>query len=148
MKLKPVGFYREYVSVPDLPSIRASMTQSPHEDEEQIIHFLQNGRFVLLILAFAFDLFDSDHGVIGTDSLYSDGVWFWPHYLTSLIKRYHVRLPEEFVEHMERSGWSPQVLPEIQWRKIFENDNSDELDELDNYVTTSELFDNIHSQLD
>ena len=42
--------------------------------------------------------------------LRTDGTWLWPEELPTLIRRYRIRLPEQFVEHMAAKNWVASPL--------------------------------------
>ena len=35
----------------------------------------------------------------------TDGTWFWPAGLIHFIEKYHVLVPQEFIEHAARNQW-------------------------------------------
>jgi hypothetical protein len=40
------------------------------------------------------------------DSDLTDGVWVWPQGLPIYVERFHVRLPDEFIRHMEKNSFT------------------------------------------
>ncbi|MGE5329546.1 MAG: hypothetical protein ACM3KR_08570 [Deltaproteobacteria bacterium] len=101
--LKPVGFFRE------LPhgnkagqSLAENVSDIPHENEEAIINYLKRGAVLFASPGIMFDILDVENERIINDcNIYTDGVWMWCGDLSYYVSRYHVKLPEEFIENIK-----------------------------------------------
>jgi hypothetical protein len=48
--------------------------------------------------------------IIGSPDIMIDGVYAWPGDLPFYVRRYHVRLRDDFVAHMRANGWTVPPL--------------------------------------
>jgi len=116
VRLRPVVRFREFpFGTRDDPSMREFLTAQPWDRQEPVTRYLRSGLILAHPLgADLMDWFDRpnranpvlDGGVVGGVTPLTDGVWFWPAGLIHFVERYNVRLPEEFVEHAARAGWT------------------------------------------
>lgn len=107
MKLRGVGFFRELRhGSPDGPSLRDAMRASPDANASRIQEYLSNGVLLVASPGIVPDVVDPAHPMIGAPHILTDGVWAWPADLPYYLGRYHVRLPDAFLQHMSDSGWS------------------------------------------
>ena len=72
-----------------------------------IVTYLRSGIFLCAELGYSYCRFeggppDCEMG----DSELTDGVWVWPKGLAIYVERYHIRLPDEFIRHMEKKNFS------------------------------------------
>lgn len=83
-------------------------------NRDRIARYLETAPRVLMWLGYSFCRFDC--GVppseMGSSDM-SDGVYLWPEGLAHYVRVHHVRLPDEFIEHMKLSGFAPpaEALP-------------------------------------
>jgi hypothetical protein len=94
-----------------LPSMRDLVSSTPAPNEPLMIDYLNQGVVCAIF---------NDRG-LGTDALeprridreaalqaaaiMTDGTWVWPGVLPYYLARYHLRLPERFVQFAEARGW-------------------------------------------
>jgi hypothetical protein len=105
MKLRTAGFFCELPhGEEDEQSIRDVMADVPQQNEQQIIEYLRKGILFIGCPGVAMDALDPSL-VAGSPHTFTDGVWAWPGDLPYYVERYHVRLPNDFVIHMERNRW-------------------------------------------
>ncbi len=106
-----VGYYRETVDDPGsrrgLPSLAEAVSRSPHEEEAKIVAYLRNGVCIGAIGRYFPDVLDPTCRLPILGHRYTDGTYLWPLYTAYYVERYHVRLPESFIEHMASMGWQP-----------------------------------------
>jgi hypothetical protein len=87
-----------------------AVSASPHPDEPHILNYLDQGVCAAGCGGVVPDALDPSLPVrLGLDIL-TDGVWEWPQYLSYYIKRYHISLPDEFIEHMRINDW---IVPNV-----------------------------------
>jgi hypothetical protein len=110
-RLRPVGFYTlDGRSVFGDVDLREAVSASPHQDEPRIIDYLNQGVCVAASGGYAHDYLDLTAAVGLQMNLLTDGVWEWPSYLVYYVRKYHLRLPNEFINHMISNNW---ILPEV-----------------------------------
>ena len=103
--VREIGTYREGVELfaPELadqyPSMRDSFSTEPVEDADRLIDFiLHAGILDIGTTAEARDVFTGE-GTGIRDNLRTDGVYAWGTDLAYYIKKYNLRLPDDFVKH-------------------------------------------------
>jgi hypothetical protein len=109
-QLSRVGFFRELRhGDPEGPSLASCQREhsGPHEDE--LVRYLQQAPVLIASPGPVGDVLDPTAGPVGTPSIHSDGVWCWPGDLAHYVRRYHVTLPREFLEHLVARGWEPEA---------------------------------------
>jgi hypothetical protein len=106
---KQFGFYSKMAkpeAMADLESLRHTV---PQEFEDRILSYLQRGKQIVAVAGLASDVFSGD--IIGPPNIFSDGEWTWTSEAIYYVKRYHVRVPDEFIRQMQSNNWEPpQVL--------------------------------------
>jgi hypothetical protein len=107
--LRPVGCYRE-LRHEGAPSLRDAMQGAPGAHEQQIVNYLRHGILLLASPGPVWDALDGS-GPIGTASVYTDGVWAWAGDLPHYVERYHLLLPEGFMQDAARNGWQVPEVP-------------------------------------
>lgn len=118
MKLRPLGFFPEReVETAAQTSLRELVRERPGQDEAAIVNYLRRGTIFIYSPGVVFDVLDGS-GPIGSGSIRTDGVWAWPDDLPHYVERYHVALPNEFVEHARALGWTPPELTDADLRLL------------------------------
>ncbi|MCY1045330.1 hypothetical protein OV208_28700 [Corallococcus sp. bb12-1] len=77
-----------------------------HPDELRILQYLRSGSIVAVAPGICRDVLDPRRPFLDRPVLLTDGVHSWLGELAHYVARYHVRLPEEWVEHMRRHHWT------------------------------------------
>jgi hypothetical protein len=104
-KLRLVGFFRELPhGLPDGPSLRESLG-STHASEPEILEYLRNGTMMVASPGMVGDVLGNPQVPVAAPHILTDGEWAWSGDLAYYVGKYHVRLPAEFVRHMEANGW-------------------------------------------
>lgn len=92
------------------PCLSEFASSDPHPEEGKIVTYLRQGEVIGLYpdRSLSLDVL-SPPGRLGAEervtAIQSDGVWAWWGALAYYVERYHVRLPEEFIQHAEANGW-------------------------------------------
>lgn len=109
MLLREVGYFKELPHGKiDGPSLKESTSNISSKDEEKIVKYLTNGVAFVSSPGIVRDVFDEEK-IIGSLSILTDGEWMWPSDLAYYVLNYHVKLPEDFIVHMQYKDWvSPQ----------------------------------------
>lgn len=109
--LKEVGFYFELPSEEQIAVLRSICRESPDPDADRIVRYLNAGVAIAAVPGVEVDVLAEPPQIIGAMHIRTDGVWAWPQTLVHYVQRYHIALPQEFVDHMRSSGWEcPQGL--------------------------------------
>jgi hypothetical protein len=98
----------------DDPSMRDFMAAEPRPCEDKVLEYLRSG--YIFAYPMGADLTDwfgrtrkanvlIEGKVVGGTTPMTDGVWFWPAGLIHFIERYHVPVPQEFIDHAARNNW-------------------------------------------
>ena len=111
--LKIVGFFRETHpflirgDLQNLPSFHDYVADSPQEQEECIVKYLQNGKEHLYIGSRPIYRKLEDRRLVRTGANLTDGEWTWPTELAYYVEQFHLQIPSEFFQHMAVNGWVP-----------------------------------------
>src|SRR4051794_29753062 len=101
-KLRPVGYYdlrgKSHCGDPNLHDV---ISETPDENEENILNYLQSGFSFAGCGGVERDVLNPTKEVYLNLDAYSDGVWHWPACLAYYVKNYHARLPKDFIAHMQ-----------------------------------------------
>ncbi|MEZ4453377.1 MAG: hypothetical protein R3B09_28190 [Nannocystaceae bacterium] len=90
----------------------------PLRDRERICGYLDAASVVRWQPGYSYCRFDDgppDEAMGSRER--SDGVWIWPEGLSVYVRRYNVRLPDEFVELMRRRRFTPPAV-DLQWADV------------------------------
>lgn len=106
MKLKKVGFFRELRhGDEDGASLKELINHISQKNESKIISYLNQGKLFITCLGINRDVLDRSSPFISPPHILTDGFWTWPNDLPYYIEKYHVRLPDEFISHMQSKNW-------------------------------------------
>lgn len=105
MKLQKVGFFRELpYGSPEEPSIHNSQ-KTLIEDEMEVLKYLQSGVLLAAAPGVEHDILDTSKIIIGSLNILTDGQWTWPESLCYYLRKYHVALPINFLEHIRNRNY-------------------------------------------
>ncbi|WPB75926.1 hypothetical protein KYC5002_43925 [Archangium violaceum] len=105
-KLRLVGLFREMPhGMPQCPSIREHIAPTAHEFESKIVEYLRSGEVMIASPGLVGDVLGDPQVPVAAPHVFTDGEWAWPGDLAYYVGKYHVRLPAEFVMHMQANGW-------------------------------------------
>ncbi len=103
--MKKVGFYFEMQDSVRKAELVSLMQASPHSSESRILKYLQTGNEAGAVMVIEHDVLVDPPECLGEVLLLSDGEWVWPRSLIHYVQRYHIRLPQEFLDTMAANGW-------------------------------------------
>ncbi|MFG2476523.1 hypothetical protein [Streptomyces fagopyri] len=123
------GFYRE-ISGPDAaadsaPSLRDAVRGSGPWDEDRILAHLDSAREIYTTMGARRDALTDDEWIAGSESLMTDGTWIWPIDLTHYVRRHHVSVPQEFLDHMRANSYTVPAVSDERARQIFQGEFPD-----------------------
>ena len=104
--MKGFGFFAEFHEGASLSA--EALFGPPYADQAWIADYLESGALVVFAPEAVVDPFTPSE-TLTSGSVLTDGTWLWPSELARLVRVYGLSLPDEFVDHMRRSGF--QVPP-------------------------------------
>ena len=105
---KPLGNFIELgaFDLTDATSIHDAVRKLPHEKEKEVLKYLEKGKTYISMMGLYFDIVDKNHkSITGYGSFITDGIWEWRDDLIYYIRKYHVRLSDEFMIYLEDKNW-------------------------------------------
>jgi hypothetical protein len=103
-KLERVGFYREMPhGDPTDPSLADARADAPDPHQEVVAAYLAAGHVYIATPGMAVDALDGKTP-IGPPHYLTDGIHVWPGDVAHYVRRYNVRLPRSFVDHVVAHG--------------------------------------------
>ena len=105
MRLIRTGFFREMpFAEPADPSIK-DFVNFANTQKEQICAYLLSGIPVVICPSVEVDIINPDL-ISGTGSFLTDGKWTWPECLAYYVKKYDIRIDDDFLATMEENNWT------------------------------------------
>ena len=111
--LKSFGFFPNEPSAQAEESLRQLTQKQADPQEDRMVAYLEAGHEYAIVAEIAIDLLDSQHPVICVPNVCTDGEWAWTTDVVYYLKKYHIRLPAEFVATMERNNWVVPVVEDF-----------------------------------
>ncbi|MFF3453713.1 hypothetical protein ACFYXH_05155 [Streptomyces sp. NPDC002730] len=112
--VRRAGFYESAEEV----STAATSVEQPWE--RFAAQYLELGEVIVAASQWVDDLLDVDAKRICQYSIRTDGVWVWPSSLAYYVRKYHVKLPTEFLNRMASNDWMVGELEEAAVEAIYE----------------------------
>ena len=107
-KLKLIGYWNNFYSNRWVhPRILIDFSWEV-KNRTKIINYLQKAMVYSISFGTSPNRFFRGPNMIG-DSEYTDGTWVWPSGLASYVELYHIRLPDEFIQHLQQQQFKPCV---------------------------------------
>lgn len=102
----------EYLEVinKSIGEVVACISIRPQEKEQEIIGYLKSAKEKDMFYGPFYDLVENngnkhDHMVDITLTTYTDGKWCWDNSLIYHIERYHYRISDDFLAHMQKNNF-------------------------------------------
>jgi hypothetical protein len=70
-----------------------------------IVQYLSAGAIVLALMEQTTDVLEGAFKVLGGSAILTDGTYYWRRDTSAYVERYHVALPDPFLEHMRSLEW-------------------------------------------
>lgn len=119
-----VGFFRELNSGHESQVFEGSMhdliCDEPSSDEEKLCSYVGGGHAVVDIMGAEVDIVSKDVYIGGGASILTDGIWVWRKDLSHYLRRYHLRLSGQFVDHVRDVSYT---MPEISRERLVDATN-------------------------
>ena len=122
MKLKRFGFFGSMPKEKAIALLESLRANSPQSNGQRILAYLRGGQQLLADAGVVGDLLDKKKGMIGAPHVFSDGEWLWTADAIYYVENYHIEVPAEFIQRMEKQGWhcpaveNPQQLVMSEWQ--------------------------------
>lgn len=114
--IRPVGFFTELSpgwGLPEDGSIKDAVRSSGEPDERRILGYLRSGTEIWSEMSAGPDVLAPEApNMTGIGSLITDGTWLWRDDLPYYIARYHVSLPDRFLERIRSLNYVAPTVPE------------------------------------
>ncbi|NED11579.1 hypothetical protein [Streptomyces sp. SID9124] len=124
--IKRAGFYREIggqaTTADDAPSLRDAVQASGPQDEDRILAYLESALEIYTTMGAERDALAGDEWITGAGSLVTDGTWLWPTDLVHYVRRHHVALPQEFLDHIRANDYTVPAVPDEQALYVFQEE--------------------------
>lgn len=122
--LKALGFYKEFKADNiSGDSILDAQRPAGDVDEQLLLTYLAAGHVLLDVMEVRRDVLDgAEQGRSG--SLVTDGAWIWREDLVHYVQKYHVRLPEAFLQHARLLAFAVPDLTEESLRALMDDARS------------------------
>lgn len=114
--LKKFGFFPDLPDAQATDEIRVLVQDQADPLEPKMIAYLESGHEYLASAGIAIDQLDPGYPIIGVPNVRTDGNWCWSEDVVYYLRKYHIRLPKEFVANMERNHWG--VPPVTDFRAL------------------------------
>jgi hypothetical protein len=110
-KLRRVGFFVELpYGIGDAGSITDSVGKLQEENIEKIVSYLKDGSICTIAFGTSEDVMSTEHEILCSTLTRTDGQYYWPNDLSYYVKKYHVGLPQDFLDHMRKNNWT---IPDV-----------------------------------
>jgi hypothetical protein len=112
--VRSVGFFADLQhGSADDHSLAELIGRLDEDTADSMAKYLSAGTVILPTLGSrCVDVLSDTKDDIGPLAICSDGDWAWPSDLPFFVAKYHVGLPQEFVEHARDHDWRPPQLSE------------------------------------
>ncbi|KIE23733.1 mucin [Streptomyces sp. MUSC 125] len=121
--IKRAGFYREITgpdaAAGDAPSLHDAVRSTGPEDEDRVLVYLESALEIYSTMGARRDALTGDEWIAGSESLLTDGTWIWPIDLVHYVRRHHVALPHEFLDHIRANDYTVPAVPDERAREVF-----------------------------
>jgi len=100
-------------------SLRDAMSDQAQPNEEEIIRYLELAPNYCAVGKVIGDKLNPDERAAVFPGMNTDGIYLWPMELAYYVRKYHVRLPKEFIERMASLNWKPPAKSSINYKELF-----------------------------
>ncbi|MGI5427830.1 hypothetical protein [Streptomyces sp. CA-179760] len=124
--IRPVGFFSELSpgwGMTETGSIKDAVRASGEPDENRILEYLRRGTGIWSEMSAGPDVLDHGAPLLpGIGSLFTDGTWIWREDLPYYVTKYHLSLPDDFVEHIRALSYEAPPVSESRLIEIATQD--------------------------
>lgn len=104
-QFKKAGFFKELNDY-NRPSMLDYINKASYSNLNRIITYLTSGVLIVESQAMAFDVIKPNPSQeVCKMGICTDGTWFWKNEIHYYVKNYNLKLPDSFIQHMEKNNW-------------------------------------------
>ncbi len=103
-----------------IPRLKTYVQSDAQPNEQKIVSYLANGTTLLVSPGVERDIIDPNK-IAGPQHILTDGVWVWPAVGVHYVNAYHIKLPDDFVNHMYNNEWNAFEVPEDQIIELYKS---------------------------
>ena len=104
----------------DALSLRELASPQPQPHEDKIIEYLTTAPNYCAMGKAVGDVLNPQEDVALFPGTNTDGLYFWPMELAYYVRKYHVRLPQDFIARMAALNWKPPSKERINWNELYD----------------------------
>jgi len=116
--MRTLGLFRELEPKrPDVfrSSIIDAIRELPGRYDAEVARYLDSGIPLIDIMESTTDVIGGDARISGGSSILTDGTWVWRQDLSFYVKKYHLELGRDFVEHAMKMNFA---IPEPDYSSL------------------------------
>lgn len=114
MTLNRCGFFDDMPTGEASALLRNVSSESPRPNEEEVARYLEGGTQILAVPGAVSDLLSDPEQIIGAPHVFTDGEWAWTADVVYYVRKYHIALPDEFLERMRKCGWQCPTVGDVE----------------------------------
>lgn len=103
--LKKIGYYYQLPKADQLHILKLLTREEPIPDEAEIADYLDSGLLFAACPGVECDPLLPEAPIAGALHVRTDGEYAWPETLSYWVRRHHLLLPNEFLEHVRRAAY-------------------------------------------
>lgn len=84
----------------------------------KVIDYLSKGHLIAFSLGTVSCLVNEEDGIIGSNSILSDGKWFWTKEVKHYYENHGLEIPEEFIANVKKNNFKVPYLTEQEILKL------------------------------
>lgn len=105
MHLKRIGYYYQLPEADRLHILKLLARQEPLPDEAAIADYLDSGVLFAACPGVEEDPLLPEAPIAGALHVLTDGEYAWPKTLSYWVRRHHLLLPKQFLDHIRRADY-------------------------------------------
>jgi hypothetical protein len=79
---------------------------------DKVCKYLDSGVVIMECCGTTIDALNESNGIAGVPSLLTDGVWVWPGDLSYYVKKYKIKLTDDFMSTLKQNNFNVNVNSE------------------------------------
>src|SRR5665213_1855548 len=103
-----------------LPSLRDWLSDEPNPNEGDVARYLETAPAYSGVGKTVGDVLDPNAKVVLFPGTRTDGAYLWPSELPYYVRKYHLKLPPDFLERIASLNWRPPAKTAINWENMDE----------------------------
>ncbi len=87
------------------------ISDKPSPYKEELINYLKSGYELILVPGIAYDLLSKNDYIIGSITIFTDGIYAWTSDVEYYVREYNLILEQNFINHIKLNKWK---VPKIE----------------------------------